>query len=50
MARPKTCQKRDRFILVGFTYCFVDMTARVVMARAEMNATMSTVWRPGGGR
>ena len=24
---------RDRFILVGFTCCFVDMTARAVMAR-----------------
>ena len=42
--------KRDRFILVGFTCCFVDMTARVVMARAEMNATMSTVWRLCGKR
>jgi len=27
---------RDRFILVGFTCCFVDMTARAVMACAEM--------------
>lgn len=34
--------------LVGFTCCFVDMTACAVMARAEMNATMSTVWHPRG--
>ncbi len=29
--------------MVGFTCCFVDMTARAVMACADMNATMSTV-------
>lgn len=36
--------------MVGFTCCFVDMTARAVMACAKSNASMSTVWRLRGKR
>ena len=46
-ARPKTCHVETGF-LAGFICCFVDMTARTAAVCADMNATMSTVWRPRG--